>query len=377
MGPLHGIRVLEMAGLGPAPFCAMLLADLGADVIRVDRPPDGSGLAGLDRITCRNRRSVVLNLKNSEALDVLLKLVETSDVLIEGLRPGVAERLGFGPERCLERNPALVYGRMTGWGQHGPLRDTAGHDLNYIALTGALDSIGHAGGRPVPPLNLVGDFGGGSLYLAMGVLSALVERQTSGTGQVVDVAMTDGAASLMTMFYELQSAGMWQGERGANLLDGGAPFYDTYMTADGRYVAVGALEPHFYAKLISGLGLDAGDLPAQYDPSGWPELRQWISERFATRSRDEWVAVFSGTDACVTPVLSMSEAPQHPHNQERGTFIDVGGVTQPAPAPRFSRSAAAPPGTAPAVGEHTDDVLVELGFDTATIQALRTAGAIS
>lgn len=376
MGPLRGIRVIEMAGLGPAPFCAMLLADLGADVIRVDRPRKGSGLSGLERVTCRNRRSIALDLKKSDAVEILLTLVTTADVLIEGFRPGVAERLGFGPDVCLDRNPRLVYGRMTGWGQEGPLRDSAGHDINYISLTGALDAVGSAGGAPVPPLNLVGDFGGGSLYLAMGVLSGLVERETSGRGQVVDVAMTDGAASLMTLFYELQARGMWQGERGSNLLDGGAPFYDTYRTADDRYVAVGSLEPQFFAQLLEGLDLDAAKLPAQYDVEGWPELRREFTTRFATRTRDDWVDIFAGTDACVTPVLAMTEAPLHQHNHERQTFLDVDDVTQPAPAPRFSRSAPDPPTRAPGVGEHTDSVLDELGISPQQIQRLRQTGAV-
>ncbi len=377
MGPLHGIRVVEMAGLGPAPFCAMLLADLGADVIRIDRPPGDAGIAGLDRITCRNRRSVVLNLNAPQALDVLMNLVETADVLIEGYRPGVAERLGFGPEHCHDRNPRLVYGRMTGWGQHGALADTVGHDINYIALTGVLDAIGERNGRPVPPLNLVGDYGGGSLYLAIGVLGALIERHTSGVGQVVDAAMIDGSASLMTLFYELRALGMWSEPRGSNLLDGGAPFYATYATADGGHVAVGALEPRFYAALLDGLRLDPAELPAQYDPAGWATLRREFVDVFASRSRDEWMDVFAGSEACVTPVLSMAEAPQHPHNTQRETFIDVDGVTQPAPAPRFSRSVADVPGSVPFAGEHTDAVLTELGLDAIEIGLLRSDGAVA
>ena len=376
MGPLHGIRVIEMAGLGPAPFCAMLLADLGAEVIRIDRPPINSGLLGLDRVTCRNRRSLALDLKNPAAIEILLTLVETADVLIEGLRPGVAERLGFGPEVCERRNSGLVYGRMTGWGQEGPLRDTAGHDINYIALTGGLDAIGVAGGAPVPPLNLVGDFGGGALYLAVGVLSALVERGRSGHGQVIDAAMTDGSASLMTLFYELSGKGMWTGDRGTNLLDGGAPFYATYQTADARYLAVGALEPQFYAELLNGLGLDPADLPGQYDQEGWPMMRERFAAVIATRDRDEWVEVFAGTDSCVAPVLSMTEAPNHAHNVARRTFVEVGGVTQPAPAPRFSRSASESPGSVPAVGEDTDSVLSELGYDPEQVVELRRVGAV-
>jgi alpha-methylacyl-CoA racemase len=354
----------------------MLLADLGADVIRIDRPPTNSGLVGLDRVTCRNRRSLALDLKNPVAIEILLTLVETADVLIEGLRPGVAERLGFGPEVCEGRNPGLVYGRMTGWGQEGPLRDTAGHDINYIALTGGLDAIGLAGGAPVPPLNLVGDYGGGALYLAVGVLSALVERGRSGRGQVIDSAMTDGSASLMTLFYELAALGMWTGGRGRNILDGGAPFYATYQTADDRYVAVGALEPQFYAELLNGLGLDPADLPGQYDQAGWPIMRERFAAVIASRSRDEWVEVFAGTDSCVAPVLSMTEAPSHAHNIARHAFVEVGGVTQPAPAPRFSRSASDSPGSAPDVGEHTDSVLSELGFDPEQVAEFRQVGAV-
>lgn len=367
--------MVEIAGLGPAPFCAMLLADLGADVVRVDRPP-GSGVAGLERVTCRNRRSLVLDLKQPAAVDVLLELLERVDVLIEGFRPGVAERLGFGPDVCLARNPKLVFGRMTGWGQEGPLAGRAGHDINYIALTGALHAIGARGGRPVPPLNLVGDFGGGALYLAMGVLAALVERSVSGIGQVVDAAMTDGANSLMTFFHELRARDMWGNERGTNLLDGGAPFYATYETADGEYVAVGALEPHFFAELLDGLGVDRTHHPAQYDPAGWPELRRQFEEAFRGRSRDEWAAVFADTDACVTPVLSLEEAVRHAQATERNAFIEVDGFPQPGVAPRFSRSHKAAPQATPAVGEHTDEVLGELGLDSEQIAALRATGVV-
>jgi alpha-methylacyl-CoA racemase len=376
MGPLDGIRVIEMAGLGPAPFCAMLLADLGAEVVRVDRPPSDAGFPSLDQVTCRGRRSIRLDLKSPEAVEILLNLVDTADVLIEGLRPGVAERLGFGPEVCRERNVRLVYGRMTGWGQEGPLSDRAGHDINYIAITGALDAVGTTGGAPIPPLNLVGDFGGGALYLAMGVLSALVERGRSGEGQVVDAAMVDGAASLMTMFYEWKAVGMWDGGRGTNLLDGGAPFYGTYETADGGYVAVGALEPQFYQELLQRLKLDMSVLTSQYDRTGWPELRRQIAAAFASRSRDEWSEVFADSDACVAPVLSIAEASDHPHNIARGTFANVGGVTQPAPAPRFSRSIPGAPEPAQPPGQHTDALLEELGLDATRIAALRASGVV-
>ncbi len=375
MGPLTGVRIVELAGLGPVPFAAMLLGDLGADVIRVDRPGDRDAL-GLARVTCRNRRSLGLNLKHPQAVAVLLDLVEDTDVFLEGLRPGVTERLGIGPDVCLERNPRLVYGRMTGWGQHGPLRDRAGHDINYIALSGVLDSIGDREAGPVPPLNLVGDLGGGALYLVMGVLAALVERQESGLGQVVDTAMVDGAASLMTMFYELRSLGLWTGGRGKNLLDGGAPFYDAYQTADGGWMAVGALEPQFFAELLTILGIDEYDASRQYDSTTWPELRALLSGRFASRSRVDWEARFAGSDACVAPVLSMDEAPTHPHNKERGVFVTLDGVTQAGPAPRFSRTETASPTAPPPPGSDTDAVLGELGVDPERIAALRHDSAV-
>lgn len=375
MGPLNGIRIIELAGLGPGPFCAMLLADLGAEVIRVDRPGE-SGLLGLDRVMRRNRRSLGLDLKHPAALAVLLDLITTGDVLIEGLRPGVAERLGFGPDICLGRNEGLIYGRMTGWGQDGPLRDRAGHDINYIALSGALDAIGSGGGKPMPPLNLLGDFGGGALYLAMGILAALVERSVSGRGQVIDAAMIDGSASLMTMFYEFKAMGMWEGERGTNLLDGGAPFYDTYETADGGHVAVGPLEPQFYAEFLELLGLSDIDPAAQYDSSSWPGLRQRIAEAFLTRPRDDWSSVFANSDGCVGPVLSMAEAPSHPHNIDRKVFVSVDGVVQPAPAPRFSRSVSGMPTAPPRPGQQTDAILGELGIDGQRRADLRRDGAV-
>ncbi len=386
MGPLAGIRVIEIASLAPGPFCCMVLADLGADVLRVDRVgagaaggADGAGdagpVAGFDPLG-RGRRSVALNLKDPEGLSLLLRLAERADVLIEGFRPGVAERLGFGPEVVAKRNPRLVYGRMTGWGQDGPLAATAGHDIDYIAVSGALHPIGRSGQRPVPPLNLVGDFGGGGMLLAVGVLAALVERQASGLGQVVDAAMVDGSALLASFIRGMYAAGLWQDERGVNLLDGGAPFYDTYETADGRHVAVGALEPQFYAALLDGLGLADAGLPAQYDRSGWPVLRERFAAAFRQRSRDEWAEVFAGTDACVAPVLSLGEAPGHPHNLARGTFTEVGGVTQAAPAPRFWRTPAAIPPPARPPGADTDAVLAELGHTAAEIAALRERKAV-
>lgn len=372
MGPLHGVRVIELESLAPAPFGCMVLADLGADVLRVDRPgAAGHPVAAPTDPLARGRRSIRLNLKDPAGLAVLLRLLDTADVLVEGYRPGVAERLGCGPEVCLQRNPRLVYARMTGWGQDGPLAGAAGHDIDYIALAGSLDPIGRAGERPVPPLNLLGDFGGGGMLLAVGVLAALLERERSGHGQVVDAAMVDGSALLATFIHGLRAAGAWQDQRGSNLLDGGAPFYDTYRTGDGRYVAVGALEPKFYAELLDRLGLDAAGLPAQLDRSGWPVLRERLSTAFARRTQAEWVAVFDGSDACVTPVLSMADAPGHPHNAARGTFIEVGGVRQPAPAPRFSRTPAAVPDPPPVPGSDTEAVLASLGYSADEIASLR------
>ena len=340
MTPLHGIRVVELAGLAPGPFGCMMLADLGADVVRVDRPgpsPVPPGALG------RGRRTVPLDLKTAAGVAELLRLAERADVLVEGFRPGVAERLGFGPQVCEQVNPRLVYARMTGWGQDGPLAARAGHDIDYIAVAGALDPIGRPGERPHAPLNLLGDFAGGGMLLAVGVLAALLERQRSGRGQVVDAAMVDGSALLTGFLRGLLDAGRWPGGRGENLLDGGAPFYDTYRTADGGHMAVGALEPAFYADLLDGLGLTGSPLPEQDDEAGWPVLRAAFAERFAARTRDEWTTVFAGRDACVVPVLTPAEAPEHPHNRARGTFADVDGQVQPAPAPRFGRTPAARP----------------------------------
>lgn len=343
-GPLVGLRVVELAGIGPAPHAAMLLADLGADVVRVERPAGGLQVGPTDQDqVLRGRRSITLDLKDPADRQTLLALVQRADVLIEGLRPGVAERLGVGPADCQADNPGLVYARMTGWGQDGPLADRAGHDIDYIAVSGVLHAIGAAGGKPVPPLNLVGDFGGGSMFLLLGVLAALWERERSGTGQVIDAAMVDGVSALAQMFWSLRACGWWSDVRGTNLLDSGAPFYDTYACADGRYVAVGALEPQFYAALLDGLGLIDVGLPDRSDPAGWPVLRQRFTDTFASRSRDEWVTVFEGTDACVAPVLSFAEVPMHPHIAARGTIITIDGVPQAAPAPRFSRTSPTPP----------------------------------
>ena len=339
-GPLSGVRVIEIAGIGPAPFCGMLLADMGADVIkiRVDRPGGGLTLVPWDRDPVnRNKRSVVADLKEPEGAQAVLSLVEHADIFFEGFRPGVAERLGIGPEACWERRPELVYGRMTGWGQQGPLSHAAGHDLGYLAPTGALHSIGTAGGPPQVPLNLIGDLGGGSLYLAVGLLAALVEARTSGKGQVVDAAIVDGAAHLMTMLYGFRANGVWSDQRGTNLIDGGSPYYSVYETADGKYMAVAALEPEFYAEFITRFGLDE-HAPSQTDRARWPELRQLIADHMRTRTQAEWTEIFGDSDSCVAPVLDLGEAPRHPHNVARGTFVDSFGMTQPAPAPRFSRT---------------------------------------
>jgi alpha-methylacyl-CoA racemase len=376
MGPLHGVRVIEIASLAPAPFGCMVLSDLGADVLRVDRPAGVGGEAVMDPLG-RGRRSIGLNLKDPAGVDVLLRLVETADVLVEGFRPGVTERLGFGPDVCLERNPGLVYGRMTGWGQDGPMARTAGHDINYIAIAGALDPVGRAGERPVPPLNLVGDFGGGGMLLAVGVLAALYERSRSGRGQVIDAAMIDGAALLTSFIHGMRGQGAWQDARGTNLLDSGAPFYDTYETADGLYMSVGALEPQFYAALLHGLGLADEDLPGQLDRDRWPQMRARFTEVFKGRTREEWTEIFEGTDACVAPVLGLGEAPAHPHVTARSGFMDVGGLTQPAPAPRFSRTPAETPAPPVRAGEHTDTALTDLGLSPEEIAELRRRGAIA
>jgi alpha-methylacyl-CoA racemase len=357
-GPLSGLRVVELAGIGPGPHAAMVLADLGAQVVRIDRPSGGLqvGDAEAPDPTLRGRRRVAADLKDPAGRETVLRLVEHADVLLEGYRPGVTERLGVGPADCHARNPRLVYARMTGWGQDGPMAQRAGHDINYISLTGALHAIGRAGERPVPPLNLVGDFGGGSMLLVVGVLAALWEAERSGQGQVVDAAMVDGASLLVQMVWGLLGQGVWRDERGVNLLDGHTPFYDTYTCADGRYVAVGALEPQFYAAFLDGLGLDQAELPAQYDQDGWPVLRARFTEVLATRTRDEWAKLFDGTDACVTPVLSFAEAASHPHLDARSTIVAPDGVAQAAPAPRFSRT----PGRLPSLSGDTEDVAAVL-----------------
>ncbi|MDT7793284.1 MAG: alpha-methylacyl-CoA racemase [Mycobacterium sp.] len=358
-GPLQGLRVVELAGIGPGPHAAMLLGDLGADVVRVERPGKGPGPAtepGRDYLL-RNRRSVAANLKSEEDRDLVLRLVANADVLIEGFRPGVTERLGLGPLDCAKVNERLIYARMTGWGQTGPRSQQAGHDINYISLNGVLHAIGRADDRPVPPLNLVGDFGGGSMFLVVGILSALWERERSGKGQIIDAAMVDGSSALSTMMWAFRAMGLWSDDRGVNMLDTGAPYYDTYTCADGRFVAVGAIEPQFYAELLAKLGLDAADLPDQNDVSRWPELRATLTEVFASQDRDHWAKVFADSDACCTPVLSFGEVESEPHNTERDTFYRENEYLFPAPAPRFSRTVPSKPRPPGVPGADTEAVL--------------------
>lgn len=366
------MKVIEMAGIGPGPMAAMLLSDLGADVIRVDR----IGAMGFADVLNRGRPSIGVNVKSPDGVETVLRLVEQADVLIEGFRPGVMERNGLGPDDCLARNPKLVYGRMTGWGQEGPLAHAAGHDINYISIAGVLANFAREGEKPVPPVNLVGDFGGGALYLVVGVLAALVEARTSGQGQVVDTAMVDGAASLMTMIYSFRNAGMWSETPGTNMLDTGAPYYDVYETADGRYVSVGAIERQFYAELLKGLELDPATLPDQNDRSQWPAMKQRFTDLFKSKTRDEWQAIFEGTDACVAPVLHMDEARDHPHMKARATVVQHDGAWQPAPAPRFSRTTAEIQRGPSLPCADTDAALQAWGFDAAEVTKLREAGAV-
>ena len=373
MGPLTGFRVIELAGIGPGPFCGMMLSDMGAEVIRVDRV--GSAGRRPRDVLARNRRSIAVDLKQPQGVELILQMVETADALFEGFRPGVTERLGIGPGECLARNEKLVYGRMTGWGQDGPIAHAAGHDINYIGLAGALHAIGEPGGKPVPPLNLVGDFGGGGMLLAYGLVCGMLEASRSGKGQVIDAAMVDGAAALMAMFFSMVGRG-FRNERGSNMLDGGAHFYNTYETKDGKHVCVGAIEPQFYAELVEKSGVDPNRFGPQMDNGQWVDFKAELTEVFKTKTRDEWCEIMEGSDVCFAPVLSIVEAPDHPHNRHRETFVTVDGVTQPAPSPRFSRTEPEISHAARIPGEDTRSVLAEIGLDPDEIDTLEAAGVV-
>ena len=382
MGPLEGVKIVELAGIGPAPFCAMLFADMGAEVVRVDRAAnvgtdtDRDGNDARFNLLIRGRRNIAVDLKNKAGQDATLRLIDRADALIEGFRPGVMERLGLGPDICLARNKRLVYGRMTGWGQDGPIAPIAGHDINYIALSGALATIGEAGGPPVPPLNLVGDFGGGALYLAMGVLAGILSARATGKGQVIDCSMVEGAASLMMMMYGALASGAWVEERGRNRTDGGSHFYHVYETKDGEFISVGSIEPQFYQLLLTHTGLEGADLPPQSDRAQWPAMKERFANIFKQKTRAEWVAIMQQTDICFAPVLRMSEAIGHEHNRHRNSFVEIDGIPQPAPAPRFLGTPTrvkSPPARA---GEHTDEVLTDWGFSTAEIAALHQSSAV-
>ena len=378
MGPLSGVKVVELQGIGPGPYCGMMLADMGAEIIRVDRASSVGQPANTTDILARGRKSIAVDLKNAEGIETVLKLVEGADVLIEGFRPGVMERLGLGPDVCLARNPGLVSGRMTGWGQTGAMAAAAGHDINYISLSGTLHAIGGRGDKPVPPLNLVGDFGGGGMLLAFGIATALYERAQSGKGQVIDAAMTDGSALLMNAVFGIMNRGHWSHERGTNLLDGGAHFYGTYETKDGKWVSIGSIEPQFYALLLEKTGLaNDPDMPRQMSREDWPALQDKLTNVFLEKTRDEWDAIMLGTDICYAPVLTFDEACEHPHNTDRATFVEQDGIRQAAPAPRFSRTEPALPASSVAPGAHTDEVLADLGLDAAAITALREGGAVA
>ena len=375
MGPLKGIRVIEMAGIGPGPFCAMMLSDMGAEVVRIDRL-NQKGAGSRANVLNRGRRSLALDLKTPQGVETVLALIDQADVLIEGFRPGVMERLGLGPEPALQRNSKLVYGRMTGWGQTGPLAQAAGHDINYISIAGALGAMGYADRPPAPPLNLVGDFGGGAMYLLSGVLAALVERSNSGQGQVIDAAMSDGTASLLSPFFGLMAMNLWTTDRSSNKLDGGAHYYGSYECSDGKHISIGSIEPQFYALLLQKCEITDDAFLAQQDQSGWPELRIKLEILFKTKTRDDWCTIMEGTDVCFAPVLDLKEASHHPHNQARATYVDFEGVTQPAPAPRFSRTQGEIQSSAALAGEHSEQVLRDWGFDETEINNLKTAAAI-
>jgi len=382
MGPLAGVKIIELAGIGPAPFCAMLLADMGAEVVRVDRAAnvgtdtDRDGNDARFNLLLRGRRNIAVDLKNKAGQDTVLRFVDQADALIEGFRPGVMERLGLAPDICLKRNPKLVYGRMTGWGQDGPIAHIAGHDINYIALSGALAAIGETGRGPVPPLNLIGDFGGGALYLAMGVLAGVLSARTTGKGQVIDCSMVEGAASLMMMMYGALASGAWVEKRGHNRTDGGSHFYQVYETKDGEYVSVGSIEPQFYKLLLTHTGLEGVELPPQGDRAQWPAMRERLAAIFKQKTRAEWVAIMQQTDICFAPVLTMSEAIEHEHNRSRESFVDVGGIAQPAPAPRFLGTPTSVQSQPARAGEHTTTILRDWGFSAAEIAALQANGAV-
>lgn len=377
MGPLSGMRIIEIAGIGPGPFCGMMLSDMGAEVIRVNRVGVQPGLAHGKDVLARGRRTIAVDLKRPEGAEVVLRLCEKADALFEGFRPSVAERLGIGPEQCMARNPKLVYGRMTGWGQTGPLAMAAGHDINYISLSGALHAIGRKGGRPVPPLNLIGDFGGGGMLLAFGLVCGLVEAQKSGRGQVVDAAMVDGSAALMAMFFSMLDMGMFSEERGTNLLDTGSHFYDAYETKDGKYISVGSIEPQFYAELVQKAGLDPERFAPQMDLTKWPEFKEELIRVFKTKTRDEWCTIMEGSDVCFAPVLSIVDAPNHPHNKVRETFVEIDGLLQPAPAPRFSRTVQKIRHGSHSPGQDTDSVLADYGFSQSEIVILKDKGVVA
>ena len=373
-GPLTGLKIIEFAGIGPGPFCGMLLSDLGADVVRIDRKGQGRGSPA--DVTARGRRSVGLDLKNPQSIETCLKLLESADAMFEGFRPGVMERLGLGPDVVLKRNPKIVYGRMTGWGQTGPYANAAGHDMNYIAITGALHAIGTKD-KPIPPLNLVGDFGGGALYLAFGLMAGIISARETGKGQVIDVAMSDGAASLMAMFYGFKASGMWTADRRANMLDGGAHFYDTYQCSDGKWISIGSIEPQFYALLLEKTGITDPAFAGQMNRGEWDNLRAKLAEVIGKKTQDEWSAIMGGTDVCFAPILDLDEAPKHAHNVARQTFVEVAGVIQPAPAPRFSATPGAIQSPPPAIGAHDIEALTDWGFSGVEIDALKAAGALN
>jgi len=380
MGPLNGLRIIEIGAIGPVPFCGMLLSDMGADVLRIDRTaPSGLGIGQREtrfEVLGRGRRSISVDLKHPDGVGTVLRLCEQADAIMEGFRPGVAERLGIGPEACQQGNPKLVYGRMTGWGQDGPISHAAGHDINYISLSGVLHAIGTRDSGPVPPLNLTGDFGGGAMFLAFGLLSAIWEAQRSGQGQVVDVSMVEGSAYLQAAIYGMQAAGYWVDRRGENVLDTGSPYYNVYETSDGKWISIGSIEPKFYAELLEKSGLGASDLPDQNDREKWPQMTATFAEVFKQKTRDEWCAIMEGSDICFAPVLSMSEVAAHPQNAARGSFVDRDGVTQPGPAPKFSRTRPEIQRSPPRLGEHTDEGLADWGFGADDIAALKQSGAI-